>query len=105
MDEVGNNQSIYNVCTGEPVSIKQLARSAMSILDINLPIVFQPSRKGDTRGFVGDSSLARQYLQVSARYRLAEGLYKFIKHEQTVNQGIDHQALPIQIPSQACFLR
>lgn len=105
MDNAGSGSPVYNVCTGEPVSINQLARSAMSILNVNLPIMHQASRKGDTRGFVGDPTLAKQYLRVSARYRLAEGLYKYIKHEQEINRTIDHAAMQVQIPSQACFLR
>lgn len=105
MDKVGSGSPIYNVCTGEPVSINQLARSAMSILNVNLPVMHQASRKGDTRGFVGDPSLAGQYLQVSARYRLAEGLYKYIKHEQKSHRRIDYSAMQVQMPSQACFLR
>jgi UDP-glucose 4-epimerase len=105
MDKVGTGPLIYNVCTGQSVSINQLVQSAMSILNVNLPILHEPSRKGDTSGFVGDPSLAGKYLRTSARYRLAEGLYKYIKHEQALNHIIDHAAMPIQIPSQACFLR
>lgn len=105
MDKCGSGPDIYNVCTGESVSINQLARSAMSILNVNLPIEHHPSRKGDTRGFVGDPSLAGQYLRVSARSRMAEGLYKYIKHEQEINRTIVHAAIQVQMPSQACFLR
>jgi UDP-glucose 4-epimerase len=105
MDKVGSGPPIYNVCTGEPVSINQLARSAMSILNVNIPVVYEPSRKGDTRGFVGDPSLAGQYIRASAHYRLAEGLYKYIKHEQAMNRIIDHVLMQVQMPSQACFLR
>jgi UDP-glucose 4-epimerase len=90
MEKVGSGPTIYNVCSGESVSINQLAKCAMSILNVNLPIVHQPCRKGDTRGFVGDPSLAGQYLQVSTRYRLAEGLYKYIQHEQGINRIINH---------------
>jgi UDP-glucose 4-epimerase len=90
MEKVGSGPTIYNVCSGESVSINQLAKSAMSILNINLPIAHRPCRKGDTREFVGDPSLAGQYLQVSTRYRLAEGLYKYIKHEQEINRIINH---------------
>ncbi|MFT4630744.1 MAG: UDP-glucose 4-epimerase [Urechidicola sp.] len=78
MEKVGSVPTIYNVCSGESVSINQLAKSAMSILNDNLPIIHQPCRKRDTRGFVGDPSMVGQYLQVSTRYRLAEGLYKYI---------------------------
>ncbi|MFT5506314.1 MAG: UDP-glucose 4-epimerase, partial [Gammaproteobacteria bacterium] len=97
--------AIYNVCTGESVSINQLARSIMSILNINLPTVHQPTRKGDIRGFVGDPSLAGRYLGVSTRYRLAERLYHLIKHEQEMNSAINPAAIQVRASSQVCFLR
>ncbi|MCP4490200.1 MAG: NAD-dependent epimerase/dehydratase family protein [Gammaproteobacteria bacterium] len=97
--------AVYNVCSGEAVSINQLARSAMSILDVNLPIVHKPSRKGDIRGVLGDPSLARQNLGVKAHYRLADGLYTFIKHEQKMRMASHHVLPSVQLTSQACFLR
>lgn len=70
--------SVFNVCSGKVLSINQLGRSLMSILDINLPIVHEPSRKRDIRGFVGDPSLAMKALGVSAQTKIADGLYKTI---------------------------
>ena len=89
MSKGANGPDIYNVCTGESISINQLARSIMSILNVYLPVVHKPARKGDIRGFVGDPSLAVQCLRVPARYRLAEGLYRYIKHEQEMDPAFN----------------
>jgi hypothetical protein len=42
MEKVGSVPTIYNVCSGESVSIKQSTKSAMSIININLPTIHQP---------------------------------------------------------------
>ncbi len=44
MEKVGSDPTIYNVCSGESVSIKQSTKSAMSIININLPTIHQPYR-------------------------------------------------------------
>ncbi|MEM7562239.1 MAG: NAD-dependent epimerase/dehydratase family protein [Pseudomonadota bacterium] len=97
--------AIFNVCTGEPISINQIARSAMSILDINLPIAYQASRRGDIRGHVGDPTLAGQLLKKMARYSLAEGLYCFIRQQQEIYLPAGNSMRQAQELSQPCFLR
>ncbi len=107
MHKVGCSPAVFNVCTGESVSINQLARSLMSILGLRLPIAHGPSRKMDIRVSMGDPSHAGRRLGISACHSLAEGLRLFIQHEQgeRCEEVRVRETNPLQPSSQACFLR
>ena len=97
--------AVYNVCTGEAVSINQVARSAMSILNIVRPLVHEPARASDIRGFAGDPTLSSRQLGVSANYGIAEGLLDFINETRLLRSDSEYLAFLNQASSQACFLR
>lgn len=81
---------VLNICTGESVSIYQLAQSIMSILDTRLPITFHASRKGDIRTSVGDPGLARRIVGFYAQHALLDGLQSLVAYERqqyTTTQG------------------
>ena len=105
MDCELEGHKVFNVCSGEAVSVSQLARSIMSILGCNIPIVYQPPRKGDIRGFAGDSTLASKLLGVSARYRIADGLYQYIQCQRQFAGSIRGGLYSASDSSHACFLR
>ncbi|MBI4409582.1 MAG: GDP-mannose 4,6-dehydratase [Gemmatimonadetes bacterium] len=68
-----------NVCTGRPVTIRQVA----DVLAERLGVAVQPQvvgryRAGDTRHCVGDPSLARQVLGFEARTSFEQGLDELI---------------------------
>jgi UDP-glucose 4-epimerase len=66
--------SVYNVCTGESVSINQLANIIMFLTGQRVAVTKLPSRKGDIRISVGSPGHAARMLDVSAGYNLANGL-------------------------------
>ncbi len=63
-----------NVCTGRETSVGELARVLGGIAGVTPAIGHGPARRGDIRKSVGDPSLARSRLGVSAQTWLAEGL-------------------------------
>ena len=97
--------SVYNVCTGEAVSVNQVARSVMSILNKGYPQVHEQTRRADIRCFVGDPSLATRKLGLGAEYGIADGLLDYIKETRSMNTGAEHVGSDYQDSSQACFLR
>ncbi len=70
--------AVFNVCTGQSITVNQLARTLMSITRKEVSIIRQPSRKGDIRISIGDPSYAKQQLNMLARHSLAQGLQEFI---------------------------
>jgi UDP-glucose 4-epimerase len=82
MKEIGNHPKVFNVCTGNSVTVNQLAQTIMSITGLQGNIEYCPSRKGDIRGSVGDPFFAKQKLNISARYSLIEGLRDLLDHKK-----------------------
>lgn len=96
------NPTIYNVCTGNSVTVNELAKMIMSITGTHASIKKKPSRKGDIRVSVGDTSFTRQRLGASPHYSLSEGLRVLIQFEKSKKEIT---SAPPQIDSQVCFLR
>lgn len=105
MNRIEKSPSVFNVCSGTAVSINQLARSIMSILDVHLPIAYGAARARDIRSTVGDPSHAISRLGVQAGHRLADGLLKLIKHAQAHRADSRDCEYRLQPSSQVCFLR
>ncbi|MCF6336780.1 MAG: NAD-dependent epimerase/dehydratase family protein [Gammaproteobacteria bacterium] len=80
MKNISCTSSVFNVCTGETVTINQLAKIVMSITASQVPVTYQATRKGDIRVSVGDPEYAQQVLSVAAKYPLARGLKIFIDY-------------------------
>jgi UDP-glucose 4-epimerase len=74
MQRSGSGPAVYNVCTGESVSINQLASIIMFLTGRRVAVTKLPSRKGDIRISVGSPGHAARMLDVSAGYNLASGL-------------------------------
>ena len=87
------NGSALNVCTGESVTIQQLATIIMSILGVRLPMLYRPSRKGDIRMSIGDPFKAQAELGFKASRSLVEGLRELIVYEQKTGAGCRSQGL------------
>jgi len=83
MQNVGRYPTVFNVCTGESVTVNQLATSMMSISGVQINIEHKPSRKGDIRGSVGDQRYTNQTLNISATYALIEGLRELLNANET----------------------
>lgn len=67
---------IFNVCTGRPTSIRELARLMRQDAGTQIGVTFLPRRAGDIRVSVGDPSRARETLQWRAQTSLETGLNK-----------------------------
>lgn len=96
MIKIRCNPIVLNVCTGDPVSINQLANMVMSIVGKRLPIEHQLSRNGDVRVSIGDPSYAKQHLGLEADYSITEGLQILIEYaiaEKAGALGIENRKL------------
>lgn len=82
MTKADTSCEIYNVCTGDYISVSQLARVIMSILGVQVPILHQPSREGDIRVSIGDPNKACRNLGFTARWTLVDGLRALIAYEE-----------------------
>lgn len=80
MSNISRTPAVFNVCTGETVTINQLAKTVMSITTLQVPVAHQPTRKGDIRVSVGDPGYAKQILEVTAEQPLTRGLKMLIEY-------------------------
>ena len=85
MVNIGRTPSVFNVCTGESVTITQLARILMSVTGMNVPVSHQLARKGDIRVSVGDPGQAGRVLGVPARQILPRGVRVRIDYAEKEN--------------------
>lgn len=73
----------YNVCTGRPISVSDVARTVAERLGADIePEVVGRSRTGDIRHCVGDPTFAREQLGFEAQVSLADGMDELIAWAQ-----------------------
>lgn len=72
--------AVFNVCSGDIVTMKQLAKSVMSIAGIQVPLKFLKPRVGDIRVSVGDPNYAKNKLKVTIEKSFSQGLRIFIDY-------------------------
>lgn len=82
MDNISRIPAVFNVCTGESVTVNQLAKTVMSITALRVPVAHQPARKGDIRVSVGDPGYAKQMLGVTAEQPLTRGLQMLFEYSK-----------------------
>jgi len=80
MNNISHIPNVFNVCTGDTVTINKLAKTVMSTATQQVPIVHLSTRKGDIRVSVGDPGYAKQMLGVTAEQPLTRGLQLLIEH-------------------------
>jgi len=69
----------YNICTGSPISVLDVARTLADRLNADLtPEVVGRSRTGDIRHCVGDPTRARQVLGFEAKVSIEDGMDELI---------------------------
>jgi len=64
----------FNVCTGKPTSVNELVESVKEIIEKDLKVSYDKSRKGDIKNNYGDPSKAEEILGFKAKISLREGL-------------------------------
>lgn len=73
---------VFNVCTGQAVSIARLARKIIALTGRGSPLRYAPFRVGDVRQSVGDPRRARDVLGFRATTTLADGLTSIVPRQQ-----------------------
>ena len=71
---------VYNVCTGIPVSVNQLATTIAAATGSASAIRYAPARNDDIRISLGEQELAEKALGFSAQTRLEQGLELMLKN-------------------------
>lgn len=77
-----SGHEVYNVCTGVPVSINELATIIEDIVGYKVQRIHAPERPGDIKKSLGDPSFLNQDLNFKAKVSLKEGLKKTIESIQ-----------------------
>jgi UDP-glucose 4-epimerase len=70
--------AVFNVCTGRPITINQLAKTVISVAGVQVDIEHRSSRDGDIRVSIGDPGYAGRELNVTATHPLIRGLQDYI---------------------------
>jgi len=74
LNHEGLKGEVFNVCTGVPTSINQLAVKLKTVIGKNLNVKHGPARLGDIRSNYGDPAKAKKNLSFRASVDLTEGL-------------------------------
>jgi len=72
---------VFNVCTGKPTGISELANIAVEVVGKSLQVIHSKPRKGDVKRNYGDPSKAEKALGFVARVGLRNGLERCFKSE------------------------
>lgn len=81
---------VYNVCSGQGISISALAELMMRLSMKQLSIINEPERVGDLCQSIGDGNLAQQELSFSASIPLDEGLNIYLQDKELLYAGGIH---------------
>jgi UDP-glucose 4-epimerase len=76
--------AVFNVCSGQAISIKALVQAVGAALDLPAHIEFGAARVGDIRASVGDPTMAAATLGFATTTDLRDGLRATIAHLQRV---------------------
>ena len=74
LEHEGLKGEVFNVCTGVPTSINQLAATLKTVTGKNPKVKHGPARLGDIRSNYGDPAKAKENLGFRATVDLTEGL-------------------------------
>jgi len=67
-------QGVFNVGCGGQTSLNELAETVKTIVGIDVPVIYEPSREGDIKKSVADISKAKEILRYAPEYSVSEGL-------------------------------
>jgi nucleoside-diphosphate-sugar epimerase len=74
LEQDGLRGEVFNVCTGVPTSINQLAATLKAVTGKDIKVKHGPPRVGDIRGSYGDPAKAKKNLSFKASIGLSQGL-------------------------------
>jgi UDP-glucose 4-epimerase len=79
---------VFNVCTGRPTSVLDLAETIASLCSTKLQVTHGPPRAGEIRHSLGDPGRARAALGLGAPVGLREGLAEVVDWLRAGRPGI-----------------
>jgi UDP-glucose 4-epimerase len=79
MGDLRHGARVFNVCTGRPTSVAELANAIARIVGHSPEVNHGPARTGDIRQSVGDPRAARKALDVPAPTGMSEGLRRTLE--------------------------
>jgi nucleoside-diphosphate-sugar epimerase len=71
-------EGIFNIACGERISLNELARTIMEILDVAVDPIYEAPRPGDVRDSLADISRAQEAFGYAPEYDLKRGLEETI---------------------------
>ena len=74
LEHDGLSGEVFNVCTGMPTSVNQLAATLKTVTGKNPKVKHGPARLGDIRSNYGDPAKAKKILGFRASVDLTKGL-------------------------------
>ncbi len=75
----GVDGETFNICTGIPTSINDLAKAVQVATQKDLPITHEPARQGEIKFSYGDPSKAEEKLHFKTKVSLSEGLSSLLE--------------------------
>lgn len=72
----------YNVARGDRISVKKMALTLQSLMNVEIPLEYGPARPGDVRDSQADSSRARTQLGWAPQVPFADGLQRTVEYFQ-----------------------
>ncbi len=76
----GKRGNVYNIASGKSISIKELAKTLISISKKDVKITYRKARVGDLKYSRASIKLARKELNYSPKISLEKGLKQFLKN-------------------------
>jgi UDP-glucose 4-epimerase len=74
LENANSNGETFNVCSGMPTSVNELAETVKEVMGKDLKVNYDKPRKGDIKNNYGDPSKAEKILGFKAETSLREGL-------------------------------
>lgn len=78
MEYKNNSFEVFNIASGKGISIKELAKTIISLCKSSSKIIFTPERNGDIKYSVADIGKAKEKLGWEPKITLEEGLKRLI---------------------------
>jgi UDP-glucose 4-epimerase len=91
----GISGKVYNVGTGQSITVRQLVESLNRLLGTNVPVQYGPARPGDVRYSRADISRTRADLGYTPSVDFATGL------ERTLQWYLQTRPVPVAVPALA----
>jgi len=76
---------IFNIGSGKPTSINELAKTLLELANVNLAILYEKTRVGDIKNSYADISKAKKLLTYEPKVSLKEGLRSLMEEKIVIS--------------------